>query len=460
LNAAKSLIETGNEVELVARRLFPNGELVENRGERGQEESQILMAKQKEAIFQPIFVKDGFLAIIDMLKFNQETTSYSVYEVKSNSSIDVNVHYHELAFQINLLRQSGLKINNAYLVHLNPDYIRMGELDISLLFKIVEVTSEVESVASSVSAEMTEALKYLSVESEPLGFCSCIYKGRSKHCSTFQFSNPKIPEYGVHDIARIGNSKGKLKELVEREIFDLDKIPSHIKLTEIQQGQVDTFVQNKVVVQKEQIVAELGTLTFPLYFLDYETFPAAIPRFKGYSPHTHIPFQYSINLLKSAENEPEHLEFLHVGTDDPSKPLSDSLQEHIGGVGSILVWHKSFERGRNDEIATRIPETKSFMDSLNDRIYDLEDIFKRQFYIHRDFRGKTSIKNILPVLVPELSYKGLEIQDGGSAAETWNKITNGSLTETARERAINNLKIYCGLDTYAMYSIWRVLQKS
>src|SRR3989344_387379 len=455
----KSIMETDNEVELVARKLFPSGILIERRDEKGQETTRDYIAKKQEILFQPIFVKDGYLAAIDILKFEPETKDYSVYEVKSTSSVDEKVHYHDLAFQINLLRKCGLKINKAYLIHLNSEYTRSGELDIAQLFKVVDVSNEVESVSDGVATEMEEALKYLSQDTEPNGFCCCIYKGRSRHCSTFQHANTEVPDYSVHDIARIGNSRAKLKELIDNNIFHIDKIPAHIKLTDIQQSQVDTYILNKVLVNKEKIKAEFDTLTFPLYFLDYETFPAAIPRFDSFSPYNQIPFQYSVDVLESANGEPKHYEFLHTTPDDPSEAFANSLQKHIGETGSVIVWHKGFECGRNDEIATRIPATKDFMDALKTRIYDLEDIFRKQYHIHRDFRGGTSIKRILPVLVPELSYKELEIREGGSAADAWNKIINGSFNDTEKEKVVKDLKTYCGLDTYAMFAIWRSLHK-
>lgn len=245
--------------------------------------------------------------------------------------------------------------------------------------------------------------------------------------------------------------------MVDNNIFHLEKIPAHIKLTDIQQSQVDTYVSNKVFIDKEKIAEEFKNLTFPLYFLDYETFPAAIPRFDGFSPYHQIPFQYSVHILESADSEPKHCDFLYVESNDPSKSFVGSLQNHIGETGSIIVWHKGFECGRNDEIAVRIPESKEFMDFLKTRVYDMEDIFRKRYHIHRDFRGGTSIKRILPVLVPKLSYKELKIQDGGSAADIWNKIVTNSFVGSVKEDAIKNLKIYCGLDTYAMYSIWRVL---
>lgn len=453
----KSIMETGNEVELVARKLFPGGILIERRDERGQKATQDNIAKCQEILFQPIFVKDNFLAAIDILKFEPETESYSVYEVKSTSDVDDKTYYHDLAFQINLLKKHGLKIGRAHIIHLNSEYIRSGELDIAQLFKIVDVSDEVNSIAESVASESEEALRYLSQNTEPNGYCCCVYKGRSRHCSTFQHANPDAPDYSVHDIARIGNSKAKLKELIDNNIFHIDKIPAHIKLTDIQQSQVDTYNLNKVLVNKEKILEEFNTLTFPLYFLDYETFPAAIPRFDGFLPYDQIPFQYSVDALESAKDELKHYEFLYVEPDDPSESFAESLQGHIGETGSVIVWHKSFECGRNNEIATRQPIMKAFMDSLNGRVYDLEDIFRKQYHIHRDFRGGTSIKRILPVLVPELSYKELEIRDGGSAADTWNKIVSGKYSDAEKEKSINDLKIYCGLDTHAMYSIWWAL---
>ena len=455
----KSIMETGNDVELVARKLFPTGILIDGKDAKAQKTTHDCLANKQEVLFEPIFINNGYLAAIDVLKFESETHGYSVYEVKSTNSVDEKSHFHDLSFQLNLLRKCGLKIYKAYLIHLNSEYVRSSELNITDLFKIVDVSNEVKGLADSVAVEMAGAFKYLSQDLEPSGGCCCIYKGRSRHCSTFQHANPGVPEYSVHDIARIGSSRAKLKELIDSNIFHLDKVPAHIKLTAIQQRQVDTYISNKVLVNKEKIAKEFEALTFPLYFLDYETFPSAIPRFDGFSPHRQIPFQYSVHVLESADSEPKHYEFLHVASDDPSKSFTESLQKNIGETGSIIAWHKSFECSRNNEIAMRIPTIKAFMDSLNDRTYDLEDIFKKHYYIHRDFRGSTSIKNILPVLAPKLSYKELKIQEGGTAAETWNKITNGSFSDMEKETAINDLKTYCRLDTYAMYGIWKHLQK-
>ena len=456
----KLIIQTGNEVEEVARELFPTGVLIHGRDEDAEEETTELLEAKEQTLFQPVFHKEGFLAAVDVLKLDDETGKYTICEIKASNDIDEKVHYYDLAFQVNLLRMCGLDIGKMQLLYLNKDYVRDGDLEITKLFKIDDVTSDIEDLCVEVAQEMETALSYLGNKTEPKGHCSCIFKGRSSHCTTFDYSNPDIPKYGVHDISRIGSSKAKLRELIDGNIFELHQIPESMDFSDIQRNQIDAHVFDKVTIDRESIREELEKLVFPLYFLDYETFPAAIPRFDGFSPYQQIPFQYSLHVLNSPDDkEPEHFEFLYAENDDPTFELVESLQRDIGPTGSVIVWNKSFEMGRNKEVAERIPEVKEFMDSVNDRVYDLIDVFKKQYYVDKNFLGKTSIKKILPVLAPELSYKNLEIKEGGTASESWNKITTTKVSKAEKNKTIKDLKTYCGLDSYAMYAIWRALEK-
>src|SRR3989338_3438350 len=295
----KAIIETGNEVELVARKLFPTGVLIEDRGKESQEETQQLIAKKEKVIFQPIFIRDGFLAAVDILELNGDGT-YNIYEVKSTTDVDKKTHFHDLAFQVNLLEKFGIKVKKAYVIHLNSEYVRQGEIEINKLFSISEVTQEVENIKEGVMVEMGVALKYVEQKVEPMGPCDCVYKGRSNHCATFAYSNPKVPGYGVHDISRIGASKAKLQELIDVGIFELQDVPEDMELSVTQKNQIKAHVQDKIFKDAVTIQKELDMLDFPLYFLDYETFPCAIPRFDGFSPYQQIPFQYSLYVLSAS----------------------------------------------------------------------------------------------------------------------------------------------------------------
>ena len=452
----QQIIETGNEVELVARKLFPRGFLVEGRGDEARQITQDLIAKKKEAIFQANFLRDNLNAAVDILELNSDG-SYTIYEVKSTTDVDKKTHYHDLAFQVNLLEKFDLDITKAYVIHLNSEYVRQGPIEISKLFHVEDVTETVKAIAWTVGKEMTFALKYIEQENEPFGHCDCVYKGRSNHCATFAYSNPGVPEYGVHDISRIGLSKLKLQEMIDVNIFEFKDIPSHIEFSLTQKNQIEVYREDKTLIDPPTIKKELDSLIFPLYFLDYETFPCAIPRFDGFSPYQQIPFQYSLYVLETPQAEPKHFEFIFTKNADPSLDFLKSLQENIGDNGAIIVWNKKFECKINEELAVRNPDYKLFIEDVNAKVYDLMDIFGKQFYVHKDFKGKISIKNVLPVLVPELSYKDLEIQEGGAASQKWNEMVQDGVSQEAKQKIIQDLKTYCGLDTYAMYAIWKYL---
>lgn len=454
-----SIIETGNEVEAVARKLFPFGILVEGRDQASKVKTLELIAAKTPAIFQGVFDKEGFFAATDVLKYDEVNDRYELYEIKATNSVDKKLHLPDLAFQSELLTRCGIEIRTTGVIHLNPDYVREGELNPAKLFMMSDVTESIDNMREAIRAEMERALTYLNAEKEPPGPCTCIFKGRSSHCATFSYSNPHIPEYSVHDIARIGLSKAKLIELIDGNVYELQNIPESIELSEIQRNQVNAHITGRPIVRIDKIAEELRSLIFPLYFLDYETFPSALPRFDSFSPYQQIPFQYSLHIVESPDKEPVHFEFLHEGKDDPSPHLAAQLSKDIGKIGTVVTWNKKFESGRNEELGQRLPQFKGFFGDVNSRIYDLMDIFSKQYHVHKDYKGSTSIKYVLPVLAPELKYDDLEIKEGGTASQKWNIMTTGDMSVEERSKIATNLKTYCKLDTYAMYRIWKYLQK-
>jgi hypothetical protein len=73
-------------------------------------------------------------------------------------------------------------------------------------------------------------------------------------------------------------------------------------------------------------------------------------------------------------------------------------------------------------------------------------------------KGTYSIKSILPALVPELSYEGMEIADGGKASAAFEGLYYAQDVFRIKEIRENLLK-YCGMDTLAMVEILNVLQR-
>jgi hypothetical protein len=87
---------------------------------------------------------------------------------------------------------------------------------------------------------------------------------------------------------------------------------------------------------------------------------------------------------------------------------------------------------------------------------DLWDVFKNAWYYVPQMGKSASIKDVLPALVPNLSYKTLEINNGDLANKTYMSMIDGSFKGNVNETR-NDLLDYCKLDTLAMVEIWKVL---
>lgn len=458
-----NLMEQGNEVESYARNLFPGGVEVVETGESAVEETARFMASKVPAIFQATFIVDGFIARNDALVWDNKNECWDLYEIKGTNSLkeggtDHN-HIDDLTFQASVLSRADVPVGRYFLVHLNKDYVRFGALNIDELFLIEEQTEKVIAGLPIVEEQMKTANEYLTSNKEPVGGCECIYNGRSKHCATFKYSNPEVPVYSVHDISRIGSSKRKLETLIDSRIFEIENVPEDMEFSDIQINQIAVHRKGKSIIDIDGIGEELKELKFPLYFFDYETYAPAIPAFDGYSPYQRIPFQFSLHILEKPEAEMKHVEYLHEEMSDPSERVAQLLEEHIGAVGTVIAWNKSFEAGVNRELALRMPQHKVTMERVNSMLYDLMDVFKKQHFVHPEFRGSTSIKKVLPALVPELSYNELGIKEGGQASNAWWEMLAPGTTQERSKEIAKDLKIYCGLDTYAMYAIWDKLYK-
>jgi hypothetical protein len=168
------------------------------------------------------------------------------------------------------------------------------------------------------------------------------------------------------------------------------------------------------------------SLSFPFYFLDYETYPVPIPLYDNYHPYQQIVFQYSLHILKSKSSEPLHFEKIVLGG-EPSKQIAEGLHNHIGNKGTIISWYKAFENSRNRELAALLPNYKDFFYNIIARTYDLMDIFEKQYFVHPGFQGRSSIKKVLPVMASDLSYEALRVKNGINAMDTYGQIIKGEL---------------------------------
>jgi hypothetical protein len=235
-------------------------------------------------------------------------------------------------------------------------------------------------------------------------------------------------------------------------IDEIQQIPDDFPLTTLQER-----VREAVIQGSEYISDGLGDLLiairYPVYHLDFETFMPAIPRYAGTRPYDSIPFQYSLH-VEYEDGRVEHIEFLHTEDSDPREQLAVSLIEALGDEGAVCVY-SGYEKRVIGELATQFPQYSERLRAIVGRLWDLLPVVREHYY-HPDFHGSFSIKKVLPVLVPELGYHDLGIQDGMAAGVAYLN-SRVQPDEVERQKIFTDLRAYCGMDTEAMVRLREAL---
>lgn len=371
-----------------------------------------------------------------------------IYEIKAVNNLDAE-HIEDAAFQA-LVLQASHPVGRVFIVHLNKDYVRGETLDLAQLFLHTDITAEVHELLPVVALERARALEVLQA-ADPLTDAYC---DKPAECPCPAVCHPDLPAFSIYNIPRLKSEKRR--ELRGLGILAAADVPADYKISANQRAAVRLAQTGQPEIAAEEIRAALAGLQWPLWFLDYESLNASLPRFPGYRPYQHIVFQYSLHCLTAPDAEPQHYEYLGLGPEDPALGLLESLSAALGSTGSVLVWNKGFEASRNRELAALHPAYALFLESVNERIFDLMEIVSKGHYQHPGFGGSASIKQVLPVLVPTLSYDSLPISGGSQTMLAWDDLTSGKTSPAEAESTRTAMLDYCRLDTLAMLELWKV----
>ncbi len=401
--------------------------------------------------FQQVFEDShGVYARADAVRRHGDE-SIDIYEVKSTTQ-SIRDHINDFAFQVVAARRSGEKVNRIFGVHLKKEFVRDGDIDPKQLIKITDMTDDVFAVVPEIETLIESALALLAQDRIDEAGCDCRYLSRSNHCATFDYFNPDIPDPSVYTLPRMNGKR--LAGFVDDGRYDL----ADIGLDEVtdSQGRVLEAAHNREPVVDHRFLAEfLNTCAYPLYFLDYETISYAIPKLDRTTPYQQIPFQYSLHVVHS-DGRTDHFEYLAECLELPQNLIAHMMR-HIGPQGSVISWNKSFEMSRNKEMALMYPEFADFLLGVNARMVDLMDVFAKG-YVDIAFNGSTSIKKVLPVMAPDLSYDDLAVGNGTDAMMGWQTFI-AMEDGTWRDTLCDDLLKYCKLDTCAMVRLLEEAQK-
>ncbi|MFC1752549.1 DUF2779 domain-containing protein [Thermoproteota archaeon] len=437
--ATQRIFDQGTKVGILAQSLFSGGvdAQVEDFMESINKSKELL--KEKKPLFEPGFMVNNCYARADILVPVDE--GWDIVEVKMGTRVkEENVY--DVAFQKYVYSLAGLKINRCFLMHINNEYVKQGEIDASKLFVKEDITESVESI-KDIKGRVEEMFKVISLPESPkmkIGqHCKSPYD-----CDLKEECFKDLHESNIFCLYRGGQ---KCFDLVEMDILDMKDIPDDFKLTTNQQIQRKCAKTGEVHVNKERLKEWISGLEYPLYFLDFESYQTAIPIYDGTRPYQQICFQFSLHVQEKAGGELKHISFLAEGKENPMKEFIAKLKECLGTSGSIIVYNQSFEKARIKECVEMFPEFKAWSEVVLKRIVDLLVPFRNFWYYNPIQKGSASIKKVLPAVTGK-SYEGLEIADGGDASLQYLNITHGeNISDEEVKRVRDALESYCGLDT-------------
>jgi hypothetical protein len=452
----QAIFDTGHEVGRLARQRYPGGVLVEAdylHPEDALAETQRLLADVNvPAIFEAAFQHRGVLIRVDVL---ERTTSgeFNFIEVKSGTTVK-DVHEHDVAVQLWVLRGAGIDIASAGVLTLNRGYVFDGKrLDVYRLFRFHDLEDAVAEHLPWIEDDVTTLHSMLSAngapEIEPGDHCFEPYE-----CGYYEFCT-RDWEFLDHPITDLPRLQARRQEALESQgIEEVGDIPEDFPLSKRQ-----AIVRLAVITGNEFVSPNLrealSEVAYPVRYLDFESFNPAVPRYAGTRCYDAVPFQFSLH-TEEHDGSVSHREFLWAETGDPRRPLAEALLDACASDGFICVY-SGFERRVIKALSRELPDLCPDLEALLERLWDLLKVVEGNYY-HRDFHGSFSIKEVLPVLVPEMDYDALAIADGREASIAYESSLDCD-DEEERRRIHDALRRYCRQDTLAMLALRRALEE-
>jgi len=467
----------------------------------------------------PLFKKDGNIWRLNIADSLLTDDASKNYEQKKQSLLDrysdIGKYPHDLSFQKYVIEHALRKVGdnrqiNYYLAVLNSEYVFDGTTDSSGANLYNEINGqeiitfydmkEITEMYSPIIKKEIAVLESFILSPHDTGKKVPVGKwcewNNNTECTFFNhcyYSLRKVPDRNKANnyISFHGFKDGDIKDkyqLINEGYWKFDDVPKGWLKSENHLIQRDYYDNGKEYIDKDKMQFWLNQLEYPIYHFDFETFPCPLPRFCGENPYRQSVFEFSLHIEREpgiCDKEKDNFIFLNnKNSDDERRNLVEAIISHFefnndGTLhGTMLAQNTGFEIGRLEELAILFPEYGDKLRAICNKSADLihllktkEDFYKNDFgeeraktinYYHKDLSGSYSIKKTLPVLVPALTYKGMDVGNGVQAYITYLNYDSPEPTlgimRTKKERR-DALSGYCQQDTWAMVEILRAVRK-
>lgn len=432
-----------------------------------------------------------------------------IWEIESDFVRDVSFQKYVID---NVLQENWLPLlQNIYLAYLNKEYRRNGPVDYKslIIFDQAGLSKEVEIVqrgkpimklvsdlllsSETIQQYLPKMTKELALSEEEF---NKIYPfPGNKYLEYFGQEKPfgTIMGMGVNgnaDVVSMLYQKGKTDIMsldeTERAYFDTKSGSWWGRARDFLEKYIECQPTDKKLILKDQIKEILNGFNYPICFYDYESINVPIPLMDKTHPYQQVVVQYSLHKYYP-DGTMKHYGGVLAGQGDPRVEqieiprnpnlvafesekvvyghYKDLLIEFLKDIGddinksTFIVRHKPFENTRNKEIWEIFPDLLDDFLCINERTYDLKEIFSTGLYFDLHFKGSSSIKKVLPAMT-DICYDNLDVGNGSIAMKELVKLIDNQIDdENVKKKIIEDLLIYCGQDSLAMVRIFEELRK-
>ncbi len=401
--------ETGDEVEAIAKRCFPGGIDIPREDFLENLRLSYEALEKKVPLFEAGFKAGQLFSRADVLvPVNDD--GWDLVEIKSATKVK-EVNLHDVSFQKYVYEKFGLKIRKCFLMHINNEYVKDGEIEPQKFFTQTDITKEVEEVSSGIEERIEKILEVINNEDEPnykIGeHCSNPYDCPIKKECWADLPGGNVLEFYL-------NLKNQFFRIGEERIVKIYKIPKFQALEKSPFEKHAYAVRWGKGFEKKLLNEFFSKIKYPICYLDINSINPAIPKYDGMKPYKQIIYQISI--IKQGEDlKTEEFSFLSNGENDSRLNFINILRNCLGSEGTILVNDKTKEIRILKDLAWSFPSSFVFLqDGVIPRIVDFWDLFEHFHYFDIEKKLPHRIKYVIS------KFDDVEIEESGFDFEARN----------------------------------------
>ena len=385
----RAKFKRGTDVGVLAQQLFPNGINLKPKSpsqyrKKVAETAEIIHTQSYQTLYEAAFQYDQLLILLDILVKDQE--DWTAYEVKSSLGVS-ETYLQDAAFQYYVITNSGIRLTNFFLVTINPDYLLNEDVNIQQLFTQHNVTKKVKDRQEWIKQQVEKEKEILQLPHSP------------KIDIGLQCNHPYPCDFQGHCWKKVAeNSLLYLDAFPEEDRFenyysgkDTPQIQDQTLCTKAQQIQLQSAIQKKIYLNRDQIKSALQPVTPDSIFLNCYFVRPAIPVLQNTVPYQAIPVAASSGRMDNSNKI------------DVFFPSENPFEQFISYLRNLLINHVKivcYDFTTIISFLESIHEDK-LLAGLKEKFIDLKILFDNQSVYHYHLRGDYSPQQISKVILNE-----------------------------------------------------------